>query len=178
MSEVANWDSEEHELPPRRLRIASRADRRQSGWDFFCQDPDDLYTGKLINSESRRAGYVSIWAGVFPSEAAFRLYVKEAEDMLDYPDGTQDFCPMWDDLGFVLPHESVKTAFATQLVPISHLIRRFPYFHTFMEPLIAACTQRRLSRTNAVVALYGLDHSDHQPLSFGYLRFIGSFQFC
>jgi hypothetical protein len=177
--EPGDWDSEGTNLPPRNPRIASRRDCSQSGWRAFAQDPEDRYVAiPRDSSEYRRVGYVSIWIGWLPDERTLELYIRPPNDSFNLDDGEEEFCPLWDDLGFAVIHESIITQFCECRTPIEQLVSRLIGIEYFREALLASCRSLGMNEGNAVIAIYGMDYSGRRNLVFDRLRYLGSFQFC
>ena len=174
-AESDEWDAEGVELPPRNLRIVSRRDCHQSGWQAFAQDPDDRYTSSRREDNRRRVGYVSIWIGSVPDERTLEFYLRERNDSFNLEEGEEEFCPLWDELGFPVYREQTKTRFSGKSIAIEELVSSFPGIEVFRDSLLTACRSLGINEGNAVIAVYGLDDSDHQSLLFDRLRYAGSF---
>jgi Immunity protein 22 len=178
MSDPSNEPDDDDELPPRKPRIASRRDTRQSGWAAYAQDPDDRYLPSAPDlTKHRRVGYVSIWVGSLPDKATLDLYVKEPTDSFNLDEGEEEFSPLWDDLGFRVFGEAVRSEVREAPISLAELVANLPGADLFLESLLAAGGSRGINQANAVIAIYGVDVSGPRRLCFGRLQYLGSFSF-
>lgn len=174
--QIDNMESDNSELPPRDLRIVSLYDVRASGWARFAQDPDDIYLPSIPSDcPDRHGGYVSIWIGVLSAKQILDSYIEQPIDSFDIEEGEEGFCPLWDDLGFSVPHEAIKAIFNESSVSIIDLLRTIPKLTNTNEPILASCRTLGIDRGNAILAIFDLDYSRPQNLCFGRLQFVGSF---
>lgn len=162
------------------MSMTSWEDYKQSGLaSFVCNaisGPDWPYwwSGHYIPApdfEFFNERYTSIWIGVFPNAKTVEFFVEcpayGDEDVMS---------PLWDDLGFEIPFESIAAFFCHQELPVGELIRSRPDVENIADDLIEAVKLSGIQKGNTVLVIDGLDMCDDCVLAFGCFRFIGSFQ--
>jgi hypothetical protein len=115
--------------------------------------------------------------GSLPDKATLDFYVEQPTDSFNMDEGEEKFCPLWDDLGFRVLAESIRSEVRDTPVSLVELVANLAGSELFLESLLAAGQSRGINQVNAVVAIYGVDVTGPRRLCFGRLQYLGSFAF-